>query len=121
MTKDEARDLMSDAFEGELDEAQRLEFEALVAEDPELGAEWAQFRAMMQGTRALGLDVAPPIHLLGGVQQRLRARSRGRFYRDRFSTLRQGEMILPVVLGVVTIVIFAIAWAAMSYVEIAPH
>ncbi len=121
MTPDEARDLMSEAFEGELDEPRRLAFEAVVASDPELGEEWASFRAMMHGTRAIGLDVAPPIHLLGGVQERLRARSRGRFYRDRFSTMRRGEMALPVILGVMTIVIFAIAWAAMSYVEIAPR
>jgi anti-sigma factor RsiW len=121
MTKDEARDAMSDAFEGELPEPQRLAFEALLAEDEELREEWEAFKAMMQTTRAVGLDVAPPIQLLGGVQQRIRARSRGRFYRDRFATMRRGEMILPVVLGVVTIVIFTIAWAAMSYVEIAPR
>lgn len=120
MTPDEARDRMSDAFEGELSEEDRLAFEALLASDAELRAEWAAFKSMMHETRAIGLDVAPPIHLLGGVQQRLRARSRGRFYRDRFSTMRRGEMVLPVVLGVVTIVLFLIAYAAMRYVEITP-
>lgn len=120
MTPDEARDLMSDAFEGELDDARRAAFEAAIAADPELAAEWRAFQEGMRRTRAVGLDVAPSVRLLGGVQRRIRARSRGRFYRDKFATLRRGDMLLPVVLGVTTLLLFAVAWVALRYVEIAP-
>ena len=51
--------------------------------------------------------------LLSGVQDRLRERSRGRFYRDRFSkNARRGPPFVLLV-GLVMLVTLAVAWVAL--------
>jgi len=122
MTTDEARSKFDEAFEGELDAATRAAFDAAVAEDAELRAEWEGFLATMRLVRGVGLDsvTKPTEPLVDGVHHKLRVRSRGRFYRDRFSTLPTQEWMLPIVLAVVAFILVAIAWGGHRVVRIAP-
>jgi len=164
VTGDEARELFSEAFEGELDEARQAAFEEAVAADPVLRAEWEEFRALLEETRALGLGVLrgeamrgaerggaerggeetadedddldlddpealreflegpEPVDapdLLGGVQRKIRERSRGRYYRDRFAE-RQRPKIgwRPLILAMLMVLVLGIAWAGLHYVEV---
>jgi len=51
----------------------------------------------------------------GSVQRKIRARSRGRFYRDRFSQTSGTRAMLPILVGVAMLVVLGIAWLAMQY------
>lgn len=87
MTADEARDLFADAAEGNLGE-RREAFDAALAGDAELKEEYALYQQLMGTTRAMGDDeahdaAAPAI--LPAVQKKIRVRSRGRFFKDRFA------------------------------------
>jgi anti-sigma factor RsiW len=85
MTPDEARDLFSDALETELPAEVRASFEAALASDAELASEFDAFKQMLEGTRSLGRryqDVPAP-NLLPRIQRTIRARTKGRYYRDR--------------------------------------
>lgn len=122
MTPDEARSKFDEAFEGELDEAARADFDAAVAADATLREEWESFLATMRLVRGVGLDagVRDPATLVEGVHRKLRVRSRGRFYRDRFATVRKQELVVPVVLAIVAFILVAIAWGGHRIVQIAP-
>lgn len=108
MTADEARALFDAAYDGELDDDSRAAFEALLAHDAAVRSEYESFRVTMSRTRAL--DATPPIDLLSGVQDKLRARSGGRFYRDRFSTQRgrSPQLVWMLVLSALVLVAFAL-------------
>lgn len=94
MNSDEARDRFGDAAEGALGE-QKEAFDAALASDEELREEYALYKKMIGGSRALGdddaKDVAPPTELLHGVQKKIRTRSKGRFFKDRFATEATGK------------------------------
>ena len=122
MTSDEAREAFDEAFEGALGTDKRAAFEAAIAADAALSAEWEEFVRTMRMVRGVGLDEARESHepLLAGVQSKLRTRSRGRFYRDRFASAGRSERMLPVLLAVATIVLLAIAWAGHHVVDVAP-
>ena len=94
---DDVRALFDLAYDGELSGEEREAFDKALSERPELRAEYERFREVMQATAAL--SNAPEIDLLSGVQQRLRARSGGRFYRDRFAELRGRGGALSWVIG----------------------
>ena len=84
MTSDEARAHFDAALDDELAPDARAAFEDALARDAELRAEFARQQALLDETRAL-LGTLPRVDLLPGVQHKLRARSGGRFYRDRFA------------------------------------
>ena len=121
MTPDEARDRFSSAYDGELSpEAQRA-FDEVVAEDAALAREWDEFRALLRATHADADDV-PEVDLLAGVQRKIRQRSRGRYYRDRFSTAA-GLGVMPLVLGLVVLTLIGVAWFAVHHLQVdaGPH
>lgn len=133
MTSDEAREAFDDAFEGELAPDVRAAFDAALATDAALAAEWDEFVGTLRMVRGLGLDADPhadpdaPDHgprrhvpLLAGVQSKLRVRSRGRFYRDRFASVRREELALPIILALVALLLVAVAWAGHRVVDVAP-
>lgn len=124
MTSDEARELFSEAFDGELDDERRAAFEAALAADAELRDEWEGFREMLTETHALAMHDAaqgPTPDLLAGVQTRLRERSRGRFYRDRFATTTRGaRALMPIMLGLVMLLVVVVAWVMMNAVDVEP-
>lgn len=136
MTSDDARDRFSDAYEGELSPEEQAAFDAALAADEALAAEYEDFRSFLEGTSALAalgdLDLrddpslrreflGPPPDdapdLLPGVQKKLRERSRGRYYRDRFAE-RSKLRAFPVVLGIIMVLILALSWFGLSYVQL---
>lgn len=127
MTSDEARDLFGDAIEGTLDPQKKQAFDAALAADAELREELDAYRMVMQGAASLGREPeaesaseeAPD--LLPAVQSKLRTRSRGRFYKDRFSEQAGPSSALPVLIAILVALLLATAWLAVqSYVEVAP-
>ncbi|HEY8431092.1 MAG TPA: hypothetical protein VIL20_22085 [Sandaracinaceae bacterium] len=113
MSPDEARELFSEAFEGELDEARRSAFDAALAGDPELKREYDEFVETFRIVGKLGDEEAVPTpDLLAGVQERLRRRSRGRYYRDRFSR-RTGPVWSVLLLALTSVLLLALAWFAL--------
>lgn len=118
MTPDEARKLFSAALDDELDEEKRAAFEAALASSAPLASEWDEFRELMREAHQLGEEEDETPDLLAGVQRRLRVRSRGRFYRDRFATESHGRSMLPIVLGLVMLLAVAVAWITMRFVRV---
>lgn len=110
MTADEARDRFADAVEGSLGE-DAAAFDAALKSDEELKDEYALYQQLMGSTRALGDDddaeVQPPPALLPDVQRKIRTRSRGRFFRDRFAAEGGEKNTLTLVLAMAILLIVA--------------
>ncbi len=120
MSPDEARERFSDAFEDGLSAEERARFDRTIGADPALASEYRAFCRAIRATRSLGRLEAPrpSVDLLEGVQARIRKRSRGRFYRDRFAAARGPQrLILPVIIAVLMLLLFGIAYAGMRYVD----
>lgn len=120
MSKDEARELFSAAFDEQLTPEQRKAFDSLLAGDAELKTEYEQFKSMLGDAHRLSLDDdlgAPPPDLLGKVQTKLRKRSRGRYYRDRYSEKTGLGAMLPIIIGLVMLIILATVYVTMQYVQ----
>jgi len=115
MTSDDARELFSEAFEDDLDPARKAQFQAALAADPELRQEYTEFVETLQLVGRIGdTDDDEPPDLLAGVQERLRKRSRGRYYRDRFAQRAGGGWTLPLLLGMACVLVLATAWYALQ-------
>lgn len=126
MTPDEARASFSAAFERELDGAEQRAFDAALQANPELAREYQAFVALLELARgravtehadadapgAAGSSRAPD--LLPGVQRRLRARSKGRFYADRFAQRLGPGLLQPLPLALIMLALLALAWLALS-------
>ncbi len=141
MSADEARDLFSDAYDGTLSAEQQSAFDALLESDNDLRVEYEELRELLDETQGLkelfrdaGVSEAealeafmadrplpgetePPPPLLRGVQRKLRERSRGRFYRDRFTEKRTMGWT-PLILALLMVLILGVAWFGISYVEL---
>jgi anti-sigma factor RsiW len=138
VTGDEARERFSEAYDDELSAEERAAFEAALAADASLRAEYEEFRALLSGALpALAAD-EPELHddvearraflagtadgdvpvpdLLPGVQKKLRERSRGRYYRDRFA--ERGRYATPLLLAIVMALVLGMAWFGLSYVQL---
>jgi hypothetical protein len=113
MTADDARALFDAALDSELDTRQRAEFEAALAADRELNAEYERHRSLFAATEALGR--VSQVDLLSGVQHKLRARSGGKFYRDRFAERTgQSAALGVVIVGSAVLLIGVLLWFAYS-------
>ena len=123
MTRDQARDLLSDAVEGTLSAEQKEALDAILAEDDELREEMDALRLVMRGAAAIAAndddvaDAKTP-DVLGGVQARLRERSKGRYYRDRFSQGGGAQALSPLLLAPVMAVLLAAAWVVLQQIVI---
>jgi len=91
MTPEQIESSFSAAYDGTLDVDAQREFDAALLADPQLAQRYAEFCRLLAQVKQLGqhhedadVDVPTP-DLLGGVQKRLRDKSAGRFYADRFS------------------------------------
>jgi anti-sigma factor RsiW len=128
MTSAEARERMDAALDGELSPAEQAEFERALAADASLREEYEGLSQLLAETRALGagpgLKSAQSPDLLSGVQRRLRERSGGKFYRDRFAEGRghkRGPANTTWMLVLAVIVLLAVtAWLAFNAGLIAP-
>lgn len=111
MNGDDARARFDAAIDDELDGGERAAFEAALARDPALRDEFVRHRRVVEATRALAS--APPVDLLGGVQQKLRARSGGKFYRDRFAVEQGRTRTIGWMLGASAALVLLVAlWLA---------
>ena len=89
MNAEAARALFERALEGTLDASTQREFEAALRADDALHDEFIELAAARRAGRGMARkEELPSVDLLAGVQQKLRARSGGKFYRDRFSERR---------------------------------
>ena len=112
------RDRFSEALEGELSAADKEAFDAALAADASLRDDFEAFRALFRGAAAIASDTdaetdEKPPALLAGVQKRLHKRSRGRFYRDRFSRDASGRGV-PILLAILVLLILAVALLALQ-------
>ena len=116
MTKEQARELFSAAIEDELDERSARDLRAALDTDPELGREYDEFAATLALVhQTSGAGYAP--NLLPGVQRRLRARSRGRYYADRYAE-RLGQGFFGPLLGaLVMLALLGLAWLGLRLLQ----
>ncbi|MEC7525521.1 MAG: hypothetical protein VYE22_36895 [Myxococcota bacterium] len=115
MTSDEARDLFSEALEGDLDEAQREAFDAALVADEELRVEYDEFVDTFALVSKMGEPEAIEVpNLLPKIQDRIRRRSRGRYYRDQFSRRAGPSWMLPLVAVVAVILVLGAAVYALQ-------
>jgi anti-sigma factor RsiW len=120
MTSAQARELFSAAVDAELDPAARAEFEAALLADPQLARDYASFGAMFAraGAEDAAADAdAPAPDLLAGVQRKLRERSRGRFYADRFAERVGAGFLQPWALALILLGVLAVLWLGVSLFE----
>lgn len=123
-TPDEIRDLFSAALDGELSEADKKELDEALASSAELKEEYEAFRSIFRGAAAIAettdaeADLKEP-ELLKGVQERLHKRSKGRYYRDRFSreSSGRGATWLLVILIVLLVAIVIVSLQNMVVIE----
>jgi hypothetical protein len=120
LSSDEAREQFSAVYDGDLDGEAQKAFDEALAADAELNAEWLEFRDLLNEAHALDeeLEGEEP-DLLAGVQQKIRARSRGRFYKDRFAQT-PGNGLLPILMAGVMLLLVAVAWLMLHYVQVEP-
>jgi anti-sigma factor RsiW len=113
----EARELFSAAYDAELDAQEKAGFDAVLASDAALAAEYAAFRATLDVARSDLTGIDPTPDLLPGVQRRLRARSRGRFYADKFAERAGLGMWSPLLVAAIMIGLLALLWLAVGYFQ----
>lgn len=116
MNADEARALFSEAYDGALDEPQREAFDAALDADAALRAEYEELAALLDEAHGLGEVEGDVPDLLPGVQKKLRERSRGRYYRDRFA-LQKSFNWTPIVLAFVLLGLMGLAYAGLHFVQ----
>lgn len=115
MTSDQARDLFSAAHEAELTDDEQHAFDAALSADPDLADEYARFQKFLAATKRAVTPPASVPNLLPQVQARIRKRSRGRFYRDRFSERGGMQTLLPMVAGALMLVMLGALWLLSTY------
>ena len=125
MTSAEAKELFSAAYDGELLDEQQAGFDQALATDPELARQFDEFCDTMNAAllsaapeRIAGSEPAAVVpDLLPGVQSRLRARSAGRFYADRFAEKSGKGLTGPLSLAVIMVALCALLWVAYSLMQ----
>jgi hypothetical protein len=110
MTPEEARASFDAALDDELDAEQRAAFDAALADDPALQREFDALRTLLRGADALAR--VSQVDLLAGVQSKLRARSGGRFYRDRFAEQRGRTSIGWMLAISICLILCVVLWFA---------
>ena len=118
MSADEARDLFSDAYDSELGDEERAAFDAALEADEELAQEFEEFAEILDGTHAMHTGGAAPPDLLKGIQRKIRERSGGRFFRDRFAAKKQiGVAWITLLLAAVMFLVAGAAYFGLYYVQ----
>lgn len=113
LSPERARALFQRALDDELSVDEREALEAALAEDPALDAELSALRRVVQVASELGPP--PSVDLLAQVQGKLRARSGGRFYRDRFSEKRgRGALLRWAIAGSILVVLVTVLWLSFE-------
>ena len=107
---EQARALFARALDDELSAEERAALEEALSHHPELEAELTALRHVVQAAGKLS-DATPSVDLLASVQGKLRSRSGGRFYRDRFAQRRGRGALLPwMVAASILVVLVTLVW-----------
>lgn len=114
MNAEDAEALFSAAYDAELPPEERREFERALQANPELAQRYRDFCMTIQ-TLKLAEESVPAPDLLAGVQRRLRMKSGGRFYRDRFAERAgRGRQQLYILLWT-SAVVLVLLWVMFAY------
>ncbi len=105
-SEDDIRALMTDAIDGTLSSEQKVVFDRVLEQSDALRREYEEMRSLV--TRISQEKGPPPAapDLTASVQRTIRVRSRGKFFRDRFSERSQGTSTGVVASVTVVLVVF---------------
>jgi hypothetical protein len=126
MSADDARDLFGDAIDGTLSPDAKAAFESVLAADAELNDEYASYRMVVQGVASAVPHVAVDENDTRGVRapdlarkvtERIRARNKGRYFRDpRISSSQRNQIMLIAILTIFVVLVGI--WLVVSNAEI---
>lgn len=131
LTDDEVRERFSAYREGELSSEETATVRARLAEDAAMRTEYERFEKLLGalggvGERGLGSTAGGAgakggagegkVDLLAGIQGKLHKRSKGRFYKSRFS--RTAGVFPLEVIAFVVLLVLVIAFVAMRVVTV---
>ena len=123
MTPEQAEALFSVAYDHQLDESEQSAFDAALANDAELARRYAEFCQTLEMLKLTDISGHKTPDLLPGVQRRLRNKSGGRFYADRFAE-RSGWASRQLYVGLlICALLLALLWVAFGVwhgVQLAP-
>lgn len=115
MSADDARDLFGDAIDDTLSPDAKAAFESVLAANAELNEEYESYRAVVQGISAAVPHVAVDENDTRGVRapdlarkvtDRIRARNKGRYFRDpRISSSQRNQIMLISILAIFILLI----------------
>ena len=112
LSSEAARALFQRALDDDLNLEEKAQLEQALASDKELARELTVLRELVAATSAL--SATPSVDLLSSVQHKLRVRSGGRFYRDRFAEQQGQKSTLAWVLGATFLVLLAtVLWLSV--------
>lgn len=81
--------------------------------DPDALAEAADIRSLLKRVKEEP-PPAPKVDVLRGVQRKLRVRSKGKFYRDGWSTREDNPRGTYLITAIVMLVLVVVAWFALA-------
>ena len=116
---EQVRSLFSEAYDGELGEADQREFDLALAESPELRDEFESFCEVLSETALLGSDEIslPSVDLLPAVQRKISERTKGRYFRQsryRNPSLQPSWLLMMLL---VVLCVAAAIWMALTIIE----
>jgi hypothetical protein len=113
LSPEAARALFQRALDDDLSGEEKADLAQALAADPSLARELEALRDLSLATSALS-SATPSVDLLASVQQKLRTRSGGRFYRDRFAEEQGQRSTMAWVLGATFLVLLAtVLWLSV--------
>jgi anti-sigma factor RsiW len=108
MDHERARDLFTRYHDGDLGQDERLLLEQHLAECDECREEWDSYRRTIKEISGL-FKLAPPADFTRDVEQKIRKRSRGRFFSEPRSFSTQFAMV-----SFILILLFILAYLVMT-------
>ena len=87
--------------------------------EPQDSQDSEAIRALLKRSIDVGSTVSQSTDLLGGVQKKLRLRSKGKFYADGWSTTQ--SRINYMLVAIAMLIVIAVAYFALGPTGIAPH
>jgi anti-sigma factor RsiW len=123
VTPDQAEALFSVAYDKQLDPDEQRAFDAALEADAALAENYAEFCRTLTTLKSSDAGPVQTPDLLAGVQRKLRIKSGGRFYADRFSE-RTGwasrQLFGMLLMAALLLALVWLAFGAFSTVQLTP-